>query len=70
MNKDIAKTLMLLAVATDEPIGKMLEIVERIEEKETKDRFKNAIGDIMGAIFRDIIFPIENMYPDLKPDAD
>lgn len=70
MNKDIAKALMTLAVATDEPLGKMLGIVERIEDGKLRDRYKKAVGDVIGAIFREIIYPIEEMYPDLTPDND
>lgn len=68
MEKDIAIELMSLAVLIDEPIARMFAVVERIENIETKARFKTAVGDLMGAIFRDIIFPIESLYPDLNPD--
>jgi hypothetical protein len=68
MDKEIASALIALATATDEPIGKMTELIEQIEDGETKDRFKKALGDFMGAIFLDIIRPIETLYPDLNPD--
>jgi hypothetical protein len=68
MDRDIAETLMTLAVAMDEPLGKMDENVARIEDSEARDLFKKALGNLMGAIFAEIIFPIEQMYPDLKPD--
>jgi hypothetical protein len=68
MNKEIAKALMACAMATDEPIAKMLELIEQMEEGELKDRFKRAAGDLMGAVFRDIVRPIEALYPDLNPN--
>lgn len=68
MDKEIARALMALAPATDEPIGKMTELIEQIEDGETRDRFKKAVGDLMGTIFLDIIRPIETLYPDLNPD--
>ena len=69
MDKEVARELMALAIETDGPIGKMFTVIERIEEGETKDRFKKAVGDLMAAVFRDIIFPIETLYPDLNPDT-
>jgi hypothetical protein len=68
IDKDIAETLVTLAVAMDDPLGKMDEVIARIEDSETRDLFKKAIGNLMSAIFAEIIFPIEQMYPDLNPD--
>ncbi len=68
IGKDIAEALVTLAVAMDEPLGKMGEVVARIEDNETRDLFKKAIGNLTGAIFAEIIFPIEQIYPDLNPD--
>jgi len=70
MDKEIARALMALATATDEPIGKMFELIEQIEEAETRDRFKKAANELMGAVFLEIIRPIETLYPDLSPDND
>jgi hypothetical protein len=68
MDKEIAKALMACAMATDEPIAKMFDRIEQMEAGEVKDRFKKAAGDLLGAVFRDIISPIEALYPDLNPD--
>ncbi len=68
VDKDIAKALIELAVGIDEPIVKMSELVARIEDDETRNLLKKVIGDLMGMIFAEIIFPIETIYPDLNPD--
>lgn len=68
MDRDTAKNLIALATSMDPIIGKMFEVVRRIEDKETKARFEKNVGDLMGIIARDFIFPIEATYPDLKPD--
>jgi len=69
MDKEVARGLIALAVATDEPIGEMSVLIEQMEDGEEKDRFKKAVGDLMEAIFLDIIRPIETLYPDLNPDS-
>jgi len=68
MDKEIAKALMALAVATDEPIGRMFVLIEEIENPEMKARFKTAVGDLMGKVFTEIMAPIEKIYPDLTPE--
>jgi hypothetical protein len=70
MDKEVAKALMALAVAIDEPLGRMEAVIERIEDVEIRKRFRRAAGDVMGAIFEHIIYPLETMYPELNPDAD
>ncbi len=69
MNKDVARSLIAQCVAMDEPINKMTEIIESIEDEETRKRFKRAVGNLMGFIFGEIMLPIERLFPDLNPDA-
>ena len=40
--------------------------VEKIADENLKSRFNKAVGDLMGSVARDVIFPIENLYPDLR----
>ena len=68
MEKEIAKSLISLATAMDISIGSMFTEIEKITDEEEKARFKRAVGDIMGYIARDIIFPIVDRHPDLDPD--
>jgi hypothetical protein len=68
MNKDVARSLLSLSKSLDEVIAKMFDEVEKIEDDKVRDRFKTAVNDLMGYIARDLIFPLENMHPDLKSD--
>ncbi len=68
MDKATAVKIMALAVATDRPIADMFEVVEQIDDGETRERFKRAIETLVGAIMRDIFLPIETIFPDLIPD--
>ena len=68
MDKDVARTLLILAKSLDEVIVKMFEEVEMIADDGLRARFHQAVGDLMGAVARDIIFPIENLHDDLRAD--
>jgi hypothetical protein len=66
MDKDVAASLLSLAKSLDDMIVKMFAEVEKFEDERAKLRFKAAVGDLMGSVARDIIFPLENAYPDFK----
>jgi hypothetical protein len=70
MDKEIARSLIALAVDMDKTIVSMFSEVEKIADSEAKQRYKKACGDLMGYIARDIIFPLVDRYPDLDPDKD
>ena len=68
MDKDVAKSILSLGKSVDDIIVKLFAEVDKIADKNLKSRFNKAIGDLMGNVARDIIFPIENIYPDLRAD--
>jgi hypothetical protein len=68
MDKEVAKSLISLAVTMDQHIVSMFSEVEKISNDELRQKFKQAVGDLMGYIARDVIFPIVDIYPDLDPD--
>jgi hypothetical protein len=68
MDKNIAKSLLSLSKSMDDIIVQMFAEVDNISDQKLKSRFKEAVGNLMGYIARDLIFPIENTYPDLKVD--
>jgi hypothetical protein len=68
MDKNIAKSLLSLSKSMDDIIVQMFAEVDNISDQKLKSRFKEAVGNLMGYIARDLIFPIENIYPDLKVD--
>jgi hypothetical protein len=68
MDKDVAASLLSLAKSLDDVIVKMFAEVEKLKDDQLRLRFNAAVGDLTGYVARDIIFPIENMYPDLKTE--
>jgi hypothetical protein len=68
MDRDIAKSLLELSKSIDPILTGMFAEVEKIADENLKSRFNKAVGDLMGSVARDIIFPIENLYPDLRPN--
>jgi hypothetical protein len=70
MNEEIARNLLLLSNSFDPTIERMFAEVDKIEDEQIRSRFKRAVGDVMGCVARDLIFPIANMFPDLRADRD
>ena len=66
MNEDIAKSLLTLSKSIDDIIVQMFAEVEKIDDQALKTRFNKAVGDLLGYIARDLIFPLENIYPELR----
>jgi hypothetical protein len=66
MEKDVAKTLLLLSKSIDDVIAQMFAEVDKINDPVLKKRFNTAAGDLLGYIARDLIFPLENIYPELR----
>jgi hypothetical protein len=40
--------------------------VDKIDDQILKTRFNTAVGNLLGYIARDLIFPLENIYPELR----
>jgi hypothetical protein len=66
MNEDIAKSLLTLSKSIDDIIVQMFAEVEKIDDQALKTRLNKAVGDLLGYIARDLIFPLENIYPELR----
>ncbi len=66
MNQDIAKSLLSLSKSMDGIIVQMFAEVDKIDDQALKSRFKKAVGELLGYIARDLIFPLENIYPELR----
>lgn len=69
MNKDIAKSLITLSKSIDDVIVQMFAEVDRIDDAALKTHFNKAVGDLLGYISRDLIFSLENIYPELREDS-
>lgn len=68
MNESVAKSLLTLSKSVDEIITQMFIEADKIDDEALKMHFNKAVGDLLGYIARDIIFPIEKLHPDLRED--
>ena len=68
MNEETARNLLLLSKSFDPTIARMFAEIDKIGDEQIRSRFNRAVGDIMGRLARDLIFPVENMFPDLRAD--
>lgn len=66
MDREVARSLLSLSKLFDDIIVRMFAEVEKIADEQLKSRLNQAVGDLMGNVARDLIFPIENMFPDLR----
>jgi hypothetical protein len=66
MNEDVVKSLLALSKSIDEVIAQMFTEIDKIDGQLLKTRFNTAVANLMGYIARDLIFPLENIYPDLR----
>jgi len=47
----------------------MFAEVDEIDDEVLETRFNKAVGDLLGYISRDLIFPLKNIYPELREDS-
>jgi hypothetical protein len=66
MDKDVAKALLTLGKSIDGVIVQMFAEVDKIDDQGLKARFNDSVGNLLGFIARDVIFPLENLYPELR----
>jgi hypothetical protein len=68
MDKDVAKALLTLSKSIDGVIVQMFAEVNKIDDQAIKSRFNDAVGNLLGSVARDLIFPLENIYPELREE--
>jgi hypothetical protein len=66
MDKDVAKALLTLGKSIDGVIVQMFAEVDKIDDQGLKAQFNDSVGNLLGFIARDLIFPLENLYPELR----
>ena len=66
MNRATAATVLAQAYAFDGPLAALGRIVDDLEDELTKQMLRQTVGEILGTIFRDLIYPIEQLYPELQ----
>jgi hypothetical protein len=65
MDKDVAKALLTLSKSIDGVIVQMFAEIDKFDDPGLKSRFSDSVGNLLGFVARDLIFPLENIYPEL-----
>ena len=47
-------------------IVQMFAEIDKFDDQGLTSRFNDAVGNLLGFIARDLIFPLENIYPELR----
>ena len=66
MDKDVAKALLTLSKSIDGVTVQMFAEIDKFDDQGLKSRFNDSVGNLLGFIARDLIFPLENLYPELR----
>ncbi len=68
MDKETAKSIILIALSMEKQIDEILYIIDKkVFLQEKKDVLQRAVQDLVGHICIDLLMPITEIYPDLNP---
>lgn len=65
LDKVHAEKILKAAVALDHNLGRLDTLISGIEDRDEKQKYIKALGEVMALIARRLIFPIMAEYPDL-----
>ena len=68
MDKQIATAILEVVYSLDTELGKLDTLVSQIADEATRARYTHALGDLLGSLTRDFIFPLTDEFPDLDRD--
>lgn len=69
MDKQVASSIIDLMVEFGDRLNSSVIEVKCSSSEEEFNNYKNAVGKIMGYMLLDVINPIVEEYPDLKPEG-
>lgn len=68
MNETVARNIIEIARSIDPIIGKLYDEVAQIDDVDLRAKFDRSVGDLMGLVAREFIFPVEKIYPTLAKE--
>lgn len=68
MKKELAEETSLLALKMSSTLNKHLIKIQNNCGKEDFDKMRKGIGYVMGYLYTDVMEPLWEMHPDLKPE--
>lgn len=69
MEKSTASEIIRAAVALDEMLGRLDDMVSTIPDMNERNAFAKKLGDIIGLINDSLIRPLAKEFPELDPDT-
>jgi hypothetical protein len=70
MDRTVAEKLMKDLMALTNPLNSATAAASQITNEEEQASFRRSIGEIMNAVYVDLMRPIIKQYPDLDPDKE
>ena len=67
MDDETAKKVYDCALALDPLLGHLADAVDAIEDEVERRHFRRAVGDLMGAVYSELMHPLERQFPSLIP---
>jgi hypothetical protein len=67
VDEETAQRIYDCALAFDPILGALEEAVDTIKDEALRRQFKRAVGAVMGAVFSDVMHPLERQFPQLIP---
>ena len=68
MDKQIASAILEIVYSLDTELGKLDTLVSQIADEATRTRYTQALGDLLGSLTKNFIFPLTDEFPDLDRD--
>lgn len=63
MDYEIAKNIYERALALDLPLGEIDTVVSAIEDEDLRSQLAKALGNVVGAVYKELMYPLEQEYP-------
>jgi len=68
MERHVATEIIALALECSGRLNQSAKMVQDTCPTQEFERYRNAVGNIMGHLYLDIMVPIFREYPDLEPE--
>ena len=68
MQKSTAEKLMAALAWMEHPLQYYFDLLDEISDEEEKTKLRNAVGDMMGRHFTELMIPILRQHRDLDPE--
>ncbi len=68
MEREAAEKVIESAILAGKYLDQIFVLSDAIQDQSEKTAFRKSIGEILGALYTDIMMPVIAKYPELDPD--